>query len=1270
MKFSSPIASKQRFARVCLTCLAFLWPQFDVLAQESTSDSSLDNTAENTAVLAEAPQNTEANTHTAVDQVSQNTDAQQTTAETVNTAASKTTNNQETPETVEKLQSVDEETLNAYRSYKAAVERYKQELNHYRIDLRRSLMTDYQNRLSSVDNAYAKKISSLRSEEALMRDNVIERMEAFLKRYGETHEKSADILYRLARLHYERADELYLSDDTGTMTHPDFTITLDYLAKLQNYFPKYEQMDGALYLRGYCQSQMGQSDASRDTFMELVKTYPDSPRRAEVLTRIGEYYFSRSQDAILGLGGEIMWSEALKYYTEAVDVGQDTSVYDRALYRKAWTEYYTEDYDGMLRDFIALVGYADNVADGSALRNEAIDFMAAALAEEDWDLSDDVSIDPDFGMKRFNKYLSSGEPFEAEVLRKFADTLMEQTRYEHAADAYEAYINRGTCAEDLPEVIRVYVAALNYAGKIDKAADEQSRIESRIGLESEWYKCQEREGNLEAIAAANAASQQALKNSIMAYHDRVTKAEDDVRLAEEFLENAKSEEDKMVGQYKLEQAQKKVLQSNIELAEITASFVNRYPNDEENYNYRYLLGQAYFYSEQYDKSIDAFMTIRDIENSRFQADAARYVADAYEYLIDQKAQEDFNYVYALTLPKLIERVNSGQMAIADTPTSILLSGAVTIADKETIDAEMSNRKGGSVSREMPQDVQNLIDAREAFSEIETKMGKAEDEDALAPQYRYDNAMIYYNYGNFEEAEKRFNQIIEKSPASQHAASAAEIIIAEYEMRGDLDKVAELSDMYSTMQLGATGGNDDIVNSRFKDKKYNALFKKAFNLFDNKQYLEAAAEFIRIIDENPTFEHNNRALYNAAYAYEQMKHYDSAMQLYRRVLKEYGETEEAVNALYRIGVNAEKFFDFDTAVDTFMSLYDNKKPLYQNFKYRVNALRNAAKIKLLIEDKKGAAQLLERYHKDFSGQDDAAQFLYEAGRSYAELGKNDEATRIFKEFRKKYASDPSLRAYVIASYVVEADTMRSNKRKLNDAISYYETARALYQNAPTAAGAIGRDNAAKAAYILAEIEYEEWAAQTFKGKMQAMMTQLKEHMAEMKRIYGEFSQVMTYNSPIWGIAARYAIARMMHELVDTLETVPRPSDIKDGSDNHLAFLAAMSEMATGTRDEAIKMYQNAIEASRMAGISMEWTKKSLDGLKQLDRTASEQERLDPMKYIYSSNPLVTPSALKAREAALAEAEAKAEAALAEAEAQAEAEAEDENYEVDDETIEGE
>lgn len=1144
---------------------------------------------------------------------------------------------------VQKLQTVDPDTLRAFKDYKQAAERYHHEIQTYKLDLRRALMSDYQNRISAVDAAYSKKIAELRDDEKTMREDVIARMEAFLKRYGETHEKSADILYRLAKLYYERADDEYLSSD-GALDHPDFSKTLENIAKLQNHFPNYNQMDGALYLKGYCLSQMDQQEEARNTFQQLIAMYPNSSRKAEVLTRIGEFYFAKSQDAILGLGGEILWDKALHFYTLAVDCGQQTSVYDRALYRKAWTEYYLEDYDAMIKDFIDLVGYADNVENGSALRSEAIDFMAAALAEEDWDLSDDIAIDPDFGMKRFDRYLNTGAKFESEVLRKFADTLMEQTRYEFAAQAYDAYIKRDTCAEDLPDVIRIYVAALTLSGNSDRAADVQADIHTTIGANSDWYACQEKNGNLEAIANAHAAMKQALKNSIMAYHDRVAKAEDQLRLAQDSLQNS-SDEDRISANLQLKIANDDFKRANAELSDITASFIKEYPEDEEIYNYRYLLGQSYFYAEQYQNAIDAFMAIRDIENAHFQNDAARYVADAYEYIIDEKAQSDPKYINALSLQKLVQKVNRSEISLHNTPTSILLSGQMTSATTEAIEEELKSRAGGTKPQSIPDDVLKLVDAREAFSEIEVKSGKPDtDPTALAPQYRYDNAMLFYNYGNFDEAEKRFSKIIETAPASQFAASAAEIIVAEYELRGDLDKVARLSDKYAGMQLGSADA-DSVINSRFKDKKYDALFKKAFKLFDNKQYLEAAAEFIRIIDENPTFEHNNRALYNAAYAYEQMKHYDSAMQLYRRVLNEYGDTEEAVNALYRIGVNAEMFFDFDTAIDSFLSLYHNKKTLYKNFKYRVNALRNAARIKLLIEDQKGAAQLLEQYHDDYPAQDDAPQFLYEAGRTQAELGNFSEAQRIFKNFRKKYASDPKLRPYTIASYVVEADFIRHHQKKqIKTARLYYETARTLYQNAPATAGAVGRDHAAAAAYALSDIEYEAWKNVKIKGSQKTMVAQLKDHMAEMRRLYNEFSQVMMYNSPIWGIAARYAIARMMHELVNELENMPCPSDVRNGSDNHLAFLASMSDLATGTRDEAIKMYQNAIDASKLAGISIEWTVKSLEGLKQLDRTANVQERLAPVANIYSPSATLTPSEFKQAENERNQAEAKKQAQL--------------------------
>ncbi len=1117
----------------------------------------------------------------------------------------------ETASALPALDLVSEDTQAVYREYKKAAERYRKEMDSYKLDLRRTLMNEYQTRLSSVDAAYADKISLMRTEEAAMRTEVIRRMEEFLRKYGEHDKKSADILYRLARLYYEEADDLFLQDETGSVDHPDFTKALAMLAKLENNFPDYYQMDGALYLKGYCLQQMGEEEKGRDAFVDLLARYPNTTRKAEILTRIGEYYFTMSQDAIMGFGGGIHWKEALTYYEQAVAEGDKTSVYDRALYRKAWTEYYLDRYGDMINDFIALVGYADRTENGSALRSEAIDFMAAALAEEDWDLTDDVSVDPDYGIKRFDKYLKTGQGFENEVLRKFADTLFNYNRLDLAAEAYQTYLDRSNCEEDVPEVLKIFINTLNQTKQNERATKEQAMIGKRIGPDSKWYRCQEKMGNLEALAAADSVQLIALKTSIAAYQDKIVKTEQEIQKYTDIIEDpSATDEEKTVAAYKLNPIKQVYNNQNIELATALESILRRYPDSEDSYNFRYTLGQAWFNAMEYQKSIDVFMGIRDIKNEHFQPDVARYVADAWEQLLRKKAKYHEEFVYALPIQEIADRVNAGDLSIKKAPMSLLIaSSLISKVSEEVITKEHEARKCNSQPLEMPSDVEKLVEARETFSAIENSYGVNDSESSLAPQYRYDNAMIYYNYGNMDEAEKRFMLIIENNPHSEHAVSAAEIVIAKYEDCNELTKVAELSEKFASMNLGADQADaqdGEMLTARFNDLKYQALFKIAFQLFDDKKYLEAAAEFLRIIEENPTFEHNNLALYNAAYAYEQLKYYDSSMQLYRRVLNEYGQTKEAVNALFQIGANAEKFFDFDTAVDSFLSLYNNKSENYQSFARRVDALRSAARIKLLTEDQLGAAELLVRYHKDFPLQPDAPGFYYQAGRVYAENGKLSEAQKIFNQLRKTYSQDVKVRPYLIASYLIEAKALRDKKPKV--ARDNFETAVTLYQNSPNAAGELGRLSAAEAAYNLVDMDRETWADEKITGKMKAMIEKLQKHMAEMSQLNARFTSVNNYGVKTWALAASYQRASMMQDTVDMLENINRPSDVKNGSDNHLAFLASMSDMATAARDAAIQAYKETIEVGKHVPGGAEWIQKSIDGLKQLDRTASSLERM--------------------------------------------------------------
>ena len=90
---------KRRFAQIIFTCLVGLWPHFDAVAQDAPEASDDGN---------------------------------------VN----------------DKLITADEKTVTAYQAYKDAAARYKHEIQTYKLDLRRNLMSDYQDRISSVDAAY------------------------------------------------------------------------------------------------------------------------------------------------------------------------------------------------------------------------------------------------------------------------------------------------------------------------------------------------------------------------------------------------------------------------------------------------------------------------------------------------------------------------------------------------------------------------------------------------------------------------------------------------------------------------------------------------------------------------------------------------------------------------------------------------------------------------------------------------------------------------------------------------------------------------------------------------------------------------------------------------------------------------------------------------------------------------------------------------------------------------------------------------------------
>ena len=90
------------------------------------------------------------------------------------------------------------------------------------------------------------------------------------------------------------------------------------------------------------------------------------------------------------------------------------------------------------------------------------------------------------------------------------------------------------------------------------------------------------------------------------------------------------------------------------------------------------------------------------------------------------------------------------------------------------------------------------------------------------------------------------------------------------------------------------------------------FQKADALFADKKYEEAAELYVEIVDRDPHGEDADKALNNAAVAYENVKRYAGGDALYERIVNEYPNSKFVDDALFRTAVSYQKAFEFDKA----------------------------------------------------------------------------------------------------------------------------------------------------------------------------------------------------------------------------------------------------------------------------------------------------------------------------------------------------------------------
>jgi tetratricopeptide (TPR) repeat protein len=1064
-------------------------------------------------------------------------------------------------------------------AFEQALQLFELEMDDYARIVGEVVEIEYERRRTSVRDFYDNSIEGLREEERASRLDAIAEFERFLERFPDHPQITPDVMFRLAELYYERTEDEYLVADREferlmlrfergidpvepATPEKDFTATLDLFDQLVTRFPDYSQIDGALYLSGVCAAQMDRYDESLAYFERLVQAYPDSSFAQESWLRVGEVYFERYE-----------FETARSAYERALGYG-DSKWYDKILFKLGWSTYLLGEYDQAIGRFRELLAWYEERGEDAqrALEEEALQYFAISIAEEDWDL--DAVADPDFVMPRVMTYLPANDlEYTMDVLDRLAEILFENQRFDYAVQVWREILNRAPLDRSNPWRQEKVVLAMTRLGDLEGAFDEQRRLGETYAPGTEWYREQERLGNAEALAYAEQLARTGLAESGNYYYAQ----------AAEIASQAATTGDPVLERQAMEQFRF--------AARLYGQFLEQYANDPQAYEIRMYYAQALLYATQFEDAATQFALVRDATiSTEFRELAGSLAVSTIELALEREINNG-------VLEPRAWPAHPGNVSAADT------AAAVSAAPEEGEEGD-----AGLEPREAPAE-EPLPELSLAWVDAVTKyveMGLSPEDDPDKPVRMYFAVgRLLYDFKHYEEARTSFIGILDLCRQQPETGYAAGYLIQSFADEGNIEGLRFWSAELENRSACVPAELRQALAEDLDRLAMGEMAQRAEELVNAGQFEAAAVEYGRLADEYADNEETaSRALFNAGVLYEQnLRRFGPAMQQFERLMTEYPNSEFFDDALVRVAVNAKKFFDFDKAIDTFMRLHEIGYSDVERVEYPI---LDAAELLSYTRQYGRAADTYVQFVDENPGTSRAAYALYRAGTMYQEAGDMPTALATFDRFRRQYGADSGggfidVDAAVVdtlsraAAYYDEMGDSRQAEAVRNQIVAEFEIRR------PQAVEA--RYAAAEVAFERAEVRFEAWAAQTLGDTVDEQIEGIaRAQNAEMPELMALFDGVTDYGSADWTVCAYYMRGRVFQEFADKVFEMPVP-DFGDDTDSEDQYFTMLDEIRQPIEEAAVGEWEIGYPIMQQLGVVNRCT---IETTRQLNRAVGASE----------------------------------------------------------------
>jgi TolA-binding protein len=487
----------------------------------------------------------------------------------------------------------------------------------------------------------------------------------------------------------------------------------------------------------------------------------------------------------------------------------------------------------------------------------------------------------------------------------------------------------------------------------------------------------------------------------------------------------------------------------------------------------------------------------------------------------------------------------------------------------------------------------LVDVDKKFAEAVDLYATLFPADPALVDVIFKNGQRFFDYGDYDEAIKRFGVIVTKYPDHPDAGAAGDRILAALGKADDYENIEEWARRLKTAKAFASPAQQQRLDRLIVE----SIGRSGDTYAEAGKYEQAASFYLRIAKEFPRHPLAPASMAKGAAAYRKARQPEQAADIYLELARTYKSSDEAAPAAFAAGRMLEEVAHFAEAADAYELVVKDFPASAQ----AADALYDAGVLRQALGQHDRAIAHYQDYTKRFASRDDAAEVAFRIGAVYEDAGDDGRAEQAFRAYAAAHRDVPrrQLEAYVRAA--------RTGLRlgQVKRATESLDAALKLWRRVDPKDKAAARPWAAEARYYQGELLFKEYEAVALDVKPKQLEKTLRRKSDLLGKAQAVYLSVIDYEDLKWATASLYRVGQIYDAFGEALRTAPTPAGLSEGDAQ--AYRDALDSYVIDIEEKAIDLFATGYQKAIQMQVYDGYTQKIREALGRLAGNQYPPER---------------------------------------------------------------